>query len=154
MITSKIKTRYWVLLILFVGALVLSLVSLASSMGEQYHVMAEEFRLVFRLSILVSIILLIIGTKCFGRWRRRQQQKQIWKSQSRTKRIDQNTEETSVLDLMYIRKKKKRIRVQWIGVLSSLRLYMAVATVSRTSRSSIDVHVGNSGIGVISGQLS
>jgi len=35
--------------------------------------------------------------------------------------------------------------VQQIGVLSSLRLYMAVATVSMMSRSSIDVHVGNSG---------
>jgi membrane protein DedA with SNARE-associated domain len=72
MILSKIKTRYWVLLILFVGALVLSLVALALSMGEQYQVMAEEFRLVFRLSILVSIVLLIIGIKCFGRWRRKQ----------------------------------------------------------------------------------
>jgi len=72
MITSKIKTRYWVLFILFVGALVLSLVALALSMGERYHVVAEEFRLVFRLSILVSIILLIIEIKCFGRWRRKQ----------------------------------------------------------------------------------
>jgi len=72
MIASKIKTRYWVLLILFVGALVLSLVALALSMGAQYQVMAEEFRLVFRLSILVSIVLLIIGIKCFGRWRRKQ----------------------------------------------------------------------------------
>ena len=72
MILSKIKTRYWVLLILFVGALVLSLVALALSMGAQYQVMAEEFRLVFRLSILVSIVLLIIGIKCFGRWRRKQ----------------------------------------------------------------------------------
>ena len=71
MITSKIKTRHWFLFILLMFALVLSLIVLALSMGEQYHVVAEEFQSVFRLSILVSIILLIIGIKCFGRWRRR-----------------------------------------------------------------------------------
>jgi len=75
MITSKIKTRHWVLFILLLVALVLSLVALALSMGEQYHVVAEEFQSVFRLSILVSIILLIIGIKCFGRWRRRNHSK-------------------------------------------------------------------------------
>ena len=77
MITSKIKTRHWVLFILLMVALVLSLVALALSMGEQYHVVAEEFQSVFRLSILVSIILLIIGIKCFGRWRRREKGKNI-----------------------------------------------------------------------------
>jgi len=74
MITSKIKTRHWVLFILLVVALVLSLVAL------QYHVVAEEFRSVFRLSILVSIILLIIGIKCFGRWRRRNSKNRLWKT--------------------------------------------------------------------------
>jgi hypothetical protein len=71
MFTSKIKTRHWVLFILLMVAFILSLVALALYMGEQYHVVAEEFQLVFRLSILVSIILLLIGIKCFGRWRRR-----------------------------------------------------------------------------------
>lgn len=89
MITSKIKTQHWVLFILLMVALVLSLVALALFMGEQYHVVAEEFRSVFRLSILVSIILLIIGIKCFGRWRRRNSKNRLWKSCSRTKRTNQ-----------------------------------------------------------------
>ena len=42
MITSKIKTRYWFLFILLVVALVLFPIILALSMGEQYHVVAEE----------------------------------------------------------------------------------------------------------------
>jgi len=71
MITSKIKTRYWFLFVLLIVALVLFLVALALSMGEQYHVVAEEFQSVFRLSMLISVILLIIGIKLFGRWRRR-----------------------------------------------------------------------------------
>jgi len=64
-------------------ALVLSLVALALSMAEQYHVVAEEFRSFFRLSILVSIILLIIGIKCFGRWRRRAKidMEKLWQNQ-------------------------------------------------------------------------
>jgi len=67
MITSKIKTRYWFLFVLLIVALVLFLVALALSMGEQYHVVAEEFQSVFRLSMLISVILLIIGIKLFGR---------------------------------------------------------------------------------------
>lgn len=90
MITSKIKTRYWFLFILLAVGLVLSLVALALFMGEQYHVVAEEFRSVFRLSILVSIILLIIGIKCFGRWRRRNSKNRLWKSYGGTERTNQN----------------------------------------------------------------
>jgi len=64
MITSKIKTRHWLLFILVVVGLVLSLIGLALSFGEQYHVVPEEFRLVFYLSVFGTIIfgiLLIIG---------------------------------------------------------------------------------------------
>lgn len=66
MITNKIKTRHWSLFILFVVGLVLSLIGLALSRGEQYHVVAEEFRPVFYLSILGTIIFgvsLIIGIR-------------------------------------------------------------------------------------------
>lgn len=64
MITNKIKTRHLFLLILLVVGLVLSLIGLALSSGEQYHVVAEEFRSVFYLSVFGTIIftiLLIIG---------------------------------------------------------------------------------------------
>ena len=75
MITSKIKTRHWVLFILLMVALVLSLVALALSMGEQYHVVAEEFQSVFYLSMYASLVILvislIIGIMYFKRWRRR-----------------------------------------------------------------------------------
>jgi len=71
MITSKIKTRHWLLFVLLVVALVLSLITLALSMGEQYHVVAEEFQSVFNLSMIISVILLIIGIMFFERWRRR-----------------------------------------------------------------------------------
>ena len=73
MITSKIKTRHWFLFILLVIGLVLSLIGLALSLGEQYDVVAEEFRLVFYLSIFGTIIfaiLLIIGISCLQRWRK------------------------------------------------------------------------------------
>ena len=79
-ITSKIKTRHWFLFILLMVALVLFLVALALFMGEQYPVVAEEFRSVFRLSMLISVILLIIGIKLFGRWRRRNSKNRLWKT--------------------------------------------------------------------------
>jgi hypothetical protein len=75
MITSKIKTRHWLLFILLIVALVLVLIGLAVSMGEQYHVVAEEFQLVFNLSMVIFAVSLIIGIKCFERWRRREWQK-------------------------------------------------------------------------------
>jgi len=72
MITSKIKTRHWFIFILLAVGLVLSLIGLALSFGEQYHVVAEEFRLVFYLSVFGTIIfaiLLIIGMMYLQRWR-------------------------------------------------------------------------------------
>ncbi len=75
MITSKIKTRYWLLFILLIVALVLFPIILALSMGEQYHVVAEEFQSVFYLSMYASLVILvialIIGIMYFERWRRR-----------------------------------------------------------------------------------
>jgi len=56
MITNKIKTRNWFLFNLVVVGLVLSLIGLALFKGEQYHVVAEEFRSVFCLSIFGTII--------------------------------------------------------------------------------------------------
>ena len=50
---------------------------------------------------------------------------------------------------MCIRKKRKRIAVQWVGVLGNLRLKMAIVTVSMNSASSIGVPVGNSGIALV-----
>jgi len=73
MITTKIKVRHWFLLALSVVGLVSSLVGLALYRGEQYHVVAEEFRLVFYLSMFGTIvfgILLIIGIMYLKRWRR------------------------------------------------------------------------------------
>jgi len=69
MISSKIKTRNWFLFILFAVALVLVLIGLALSMGEQHQVVAEEFRLVFNLSMIISAIMLIIGIIYFERRR-------------------------------------------------------------------------------------
>jgi len=71
MITSKIKTRHWFLLILLVVALVLFPIALAFSRGEQYHVVAEEFQSVFYFSMVMSVVLLIIAIMFFERWRRR-----------------------------------------------------------------------------------
>jgi len=75
MITSKIKTWYWFLFILLAVALVLFPIILALSMGEQYHVVAEEFQSVFYLSMYASLVILvvslIIGIMYFKRWRRR-----------------------------------------------------------------------------------
>jgi len=71
MITSKIKTRHWFLFVLLTVALVSSLIALAFSIGEQYHVVAEEFQLVFNLSMIISVLLSIIGIVYFERWRRR-----------------------------------------------------------------------------------
>ena len=71
MITSKIKTRHWLLFILLIVALVLVLIGLAVSMGEQHHVVAEEFQLVFNLSMILFAVSLIIGIIYFERWRRR-----------------------------------------------------------------------------------
>jgi len=75
MITSKIKKRHWFIFILLIVALVLSLIglafALALSMGEQYHVVAEEVQSVFYLSMLISIVLSIIGIMYFEKWRRR-----------------------------------------------------------------------------------
>jgi len=70
MITSKIRTRDWFLFILLVVGLVLSLIGLALSRGEQYHVVAEDFRPVFYLSIFGTIIFgtsLIIGIRYLRR---------------------------------------------------------------------------------------
>jgi uncharacterized membrane protein len=72
MITSKIKTRHWFLFILLAVGLVLSLIGLALSFGEQYHVVAEEFRLIFYLSVfgtIICAILLITGMMYLQRWR-------------------------------------------------------------------------------------
>ena len=71
MITSKIKKRHWFPFILLVVALVLLPIVLALSMGEQYHVVPEEFQSVFYVSIVMSVVLLIIGIIYFERWRRR-----------------------------------------------------------------------------------
>jgi len=71
MITSKIKARHWFLFVLLTVALVSSLIALALSIGEQYHVVAEEFELVFNLSMVISVLLSIIGIVYFERWRRR-----------------------------------------------------------------------------------
>jgi len=77
MITSKVKvkTRYWFLFVLLVVALVLFPIILALSMGEQYHVVAEEFQSVFYLSICASLVMLavslIIGIMFFKRLRRK-----------------------------------------------------------------------------------
>jgi len=71
MITSKIKARHWFLFFLLIVALVSSLIALAFSIGEQYHVVAEEFQLVFNLSMIISVLLSIIGIVYFERWRRR-----------------------------------------------------------------------------------
>ena len=70
MITSKIGTRHRFLFILLSVGLVLSLIGLALTLGEQYHVVAEEFRLVFYLSVfgtIVFAVLLIIGIMYFER---------------------------------------------------------------------------------------
>ena len=56
---------------MLVVALVLSLIALALSMGEQSHVVAEEFQSVFHLSMIISVVSLIIGIIYFERWRRR-----------------------------------------------------------------------------------
>jgi len=75
MITSKIETRHWFLLLLLAVVLVLFPIvlafGLALSRGEQYHVVAEEFQSVFYLSMIFSVVLLIIGIILFERWRRR-----------------------------------------------------------------------------------
>lgn len=81
MITSKIRTRHWFLLILLVVVLVLFPIApafaVALSRGEQYHVVAEEFQSVFILSLYAGMILLavslIIGAICFKRGRRRKE---------------------------------------------------------------------------------
>jgi len=70
MITSKLKHGI-VFSSLLIVALVLSLIALAFSIGEQYHVVAEEFQSVFNLSIIISIVSLIVGIVYFERWRRR-----------------------------------------------------------------------------------
>jgi len=73
MITSKIKARHWFLFVLLAVGLVLSLIGLALSIGEQYYVVAEEFRLVFYLSVfgtVVFAVLLMIGVTYLQRWRR------------------------------------------------------------------------------------
>jgi len=51
--------------------LVLSLIGLALSIGEQYHVVAEEFQSIFNFSMIISVVLLIVGIMYFERWRRR-----------------------------------------------------------------------------------
>jgi hypothetical protein len=64
LIANRIKTRHWLLFILLTAGLILSLVGLALWRGEQNQVNAENFRLVFSLSILGSVIfgvLLVVG---------------------------------------------------------------------------------------------
>ena len=71
MITNKIKTRHWLLFILLVVGLVLSLIGLALSRGEQYHVVAEDFRSIFYLSVFGTIIFAIsltISIMYLRRW--------------------------------------------------------------------------------------
>ena len=71
MITSKIKTRHWFPFIVLVVALVLFPIVLALAMGEQYHVVPEEFQLVFYGSMVMSVVLLIIGILYLERLRRK-----------------------------------------------------------------------------------
>jgi len=71
MITSKIKKRHWFPFILLVVALVLFPIVLALSRGEQYHVVAEDFRSVFYLSVFGTIIFAIsltISIMYLRRW--------------------------------------------------------------------------------------
>jgi len=75
MITSKTKTRHWFLFILLVVALVLFPIVLALSMGEQYHVVPEDFQSVFYGSMVMSVVLLIIGIMYLERLRRKSWQK-------------------------------------------------------------------------------
>ena len=72
MITSKTKTRHWFPFILLVVALVLFPIVIALSMGEQYHVVPEEFQsiMVFG-SMVMSVVLLIIGIMYLERLRRK-----------------------------------------------------------------------------------
>jgi len=73
MITSKIKKRDLLLLILIVIGLILSLISVALYMGEQYPEI-ETFRLVFYFSIFGSIvfaILLAIAIMYLPKWRKK-----------------------------------------------------------------------------------
>jgi len=61
---TKSKTRHWFIFILLVVGIVFSIIGLALSRGEQYHVVPEEFRLVFYLSVLGTIVFgisLIVG---------------------------------------------------------------------------------------------
>jgi uncharacterized membrane protein len=72
MITSKIKKRHLLLFILAVIGLILSLISIALYMGEQYPEI-EKFRLVFYFSIfgsIVSAILLAIAVVYLPKWRK------------------------------------------------------------------------------------
>jgi membrane protein DedA with SNARE-associated domain len=71
MITNKIKARRWFLLTMFGAALILLLICLALYMGEQYHVVAEEFQSVFTLSMILSAVLLIAGIIYLKRYRER-----------------------------------------------------------------------------------
>jgi len=64
MITDKIEKRHWVVFFLLALGLISSLVGVALFRGEQYQVVAEEFRWVFYISVLGTIIfaiLLVIG---------------------------------------------------------------------------------------------
>jgi len=72
MITSKIKKRHLLLFILLVIGLILSLISVAFYMGEQYPEI-ETFRLVFYFSVfgtIVFAVLLVIAIMYLPRWRR------------------------------------------------------------------------------------
>lgn len=72
MITRKIKARHWVVFILLSVGLISSLVVLTLLLGEQHHVTVEEFRLVFFISILATVVfaaLLSIGIIYFRRLR-------------------------------------------------------------------------------------
>lgn len=71
MITGKIKIRHWLLFILITVGLILALIGLAVSRGEQHQVAAENFRVVFYLSMFGTIVfsvLLIVGALYLRRW--------------------------------------------------------------------------------------
>jgi uncharacterized membrane protein len=77
-ITSKIRTWQWLLFILLTVGLILSLIGLtmwvAVSRGEQTQVNPENFRLVFSVSMLGSVIfsvLLIVAALRLRKWMRR-----------------------------------------------------------------------------------
>ncbi len=60
MLAAKIRARDWLLFILLAFGLIVSLVYLAFSLGEQYDVDSERFRLIFALSIVGAVVFSIL----------------------------------------------------------------------------------------------